>query len=414
MLFDLLGEIYISMSRNKLRIALTGFSIAWGIFMLIVLLGAGNGLLNGMMSNFGSDAQNFMRLYPGTTDTEWHGWAKGRRIQFDDRTAEFLQQTFPDHIGAVTPKVSDSKVIACGNEYVSSDVNGVAAGMLDNGERIVAGRRINSSDISGRRKVILLKDQSLPSLFPGCEPGQVLGRWVNVAGIPFQVVGIYHPRGGDSGHKSYIPLSTSIALFSPDGHYDRLELELLGLHTKEENEAFNKEVRAALARLYDYNPEDHAVWIWNNHENYLQTRSIFTAIQSFIWIIGLATLIAGIAGISNIMMITVRERTREIGIRKALGASPRSILWLVLLEAVFITMLFGYIGMFLGIALTQGIDALMAPSDDKQFTMFLHPTVGLGIVMAANLVMIIAGIIAGYIPAKRAVSIKPVEALAAQ
>jgi putative ABC transport system permease protein len=194
------------------------------------------------------------------------------------------------------------------------------------------------------------------------------------------------------------------------------------LETSEANEEFNKAIREVMSRRKQYDPTDRrALWVWNDYEDYIQTQTIFEGLRVFIWIIGLATLIAGVTGISNIMLITVKERTHEFGIRKALGARPRQIVSLVLLEAVAITLVFGYIGMFFGIGLTQLVDYFLdqqvkmaAASGSENPTVFLNPTVDLGIIIAATLVMVVAGVIAGYVPAKRAVSIKPVEALAAQ
>ena len=416
MLTDTLHEIYVSMSRNKLRIALTGFAIAWGIFMLIVLLGAGNGLLHGMMSNFGSQAQNVVRLWPGRTSLPYEGRAKGRRINFDVEQLDFLVRKFPDIVETTIPVISASGTMTRGSEYVSVRLTGGYPGRMFLGRdvRLVAGRHINDIDAAERRKVLLIGENTVAVLFPRMTAAQAVGQWVNVSGIPFQVVGVYHERGGRSSHEAYAALPTIATIFKPDGHLSQVGLLVVGLDTEGANLEFEERLRSALAQFYGYDREDYeAVWIWNQFRNYVQTQNIFAAIRSFIWIIGLATLIAGIAGISNIMMITVRERTREFGIRKALGAPPRSILALVLLESVGITMLFGYIGMLCGIGLTQLVASLLGPASEEGFTMFLNPTVDLGIVLAANVVMILAGVIAGYIPARRAVSIRPVEALAA-
>lgn len=418
MLTDIFAEVSTSMSRNKLRIALTGFSIAWDIFMLIILLGAGNGLLNGMMSNFGSSARNVVRLWPGYTTLPYQGLPKWRRIQLDINDIEYLRHRFPKNIGQAMPQITVSTRVSYKKDYTSCQLQGFypdCLGMLDC--RITAGRNINEIDIRERRKVCLLNANTVRILFQNGE--NPLGRWVNLYSVPFLVVGIYqdnNPRSND--HTVYAPITTTAAIFKPDGYYSHLRLLVQNLETTEENEAFTEELRAALGNHKGFDKNDrNAVWIWNAYENYVQTMSIFRGLRIFIWIIGLATLIAGIVGISNIMLITVKEHTREFGIRKALGASPRSIVGLVLLESVGITLLFGYIGMLCGIGITQLAKNIteMAGGNGggNGGTIFLNPTVDMNIILAANGIMILAGIIAGYIPARRAVNIKPVEALAA-
>ena len=306
--------------------------------------------------------------------------------------------------------------MAYGREYVAANIVGGYPGRMFLGRSVhlVAGRGINDIDAAERRKVVLLNEKTVEVLFPKTATDDAIGRWVNLGGLQFQVVGVYHERGGRSSHEVYAPLPTVATIFKPDGHLSEAGLLVVGLDTEQANRAFEERLRTALAQYYGYDRDDReAVWIWNQYEGYVQTVNILNGIRMFIWIIGLATLIAGVAGISNIMMITVRERTREFGIRKALGASPRSIVALVLLESIGITLLFGYIGMLAGIGLTQLVAAAIPPPAVDGFTMFLNPTVDIGVVVAANVVMVVAGVIAGYIPAKRAVSIRPVEALAA-
>lgn len=406
-------EIYQSMSRNRLRIALTGFSIAWGIFMLIVLLGSGNGLMNGVMENFGQQAQNRVRLWPGWTSNVYRGLPKGRDIRFDWTDIDYLRKTFPREISAVQPTVEVSSRASYGHEYSSGSLTGIFPEYWQTEDYLLSyGRSINEVDIRDRRKVCVLHDKTVERLFgdTACHVGQ----WINMYDVPFLVVGQYH-----SQHEArrdgniYAPLSTVATIYKPDGYYSQLTLRVENLETAEENEAFNKAVKAALGRKYEFDADDSsAIWIWNSYEDYLQTMKIFNGLRLFIWIIGLATLIAGVTGISNIMLITVRERTHEFGIRKAIGARPREIIALVLLESIAITLVFGYLGMLFGIGLTQGIDWILSQAGGSDgFTVFKHPTVDLGIILMANIIMVIAGVIAGYMPAKRAVSIKPVEAL---
>lgn len=405
-------EIYQSMSRNRLRIALTGFSIAWGIFMLIVLLGSGNGLMNGSMENFGNQAQNRVQLWPGWTSNVYRGLPKGRDIKFDWTDIEYLRQTFPHEIADIQPTIETSARVSYGREYSSGTLSGVFPDFWKTEDFLLSyGRSINEVDIRDKRKVCVLHDKTIERLFgdTACHVGQ----WVNMYDIPFLIIGQYHTkrearRDGDM----YAPLSTVGTIYKPDGHYSQFTLRVENLETAEANEEFNKALKAAMGRKNEFDADDSsAMWIWNSYEDYLQTMKIFNGLRLFIWIIGLATLIAGVTGISNIMLITVKERTHEFGIRKAIGARPREIIALVLLESVAITLVFGYLGMLVGIGLTQMIDWVLSNSPSDGFTIFKHPTVDLGIILMATTVMVIAGVIAGYMPAKRAVSIKPVEAL---
>jgi len=406
------------MSRNKLRIALTGFSIAWGIFMLIVLLGAGNGLLHGMLDLFGSSAHNTVSIHTFRTSMTWKGLPRERSIYLDLTDVEMLRQTFPEHVDDLQPMVSTSLRISHDREYVSTQVQGVYPSYLATADfKMVAGRSVNEMDIRQRRKVCVITSRTSEQLFG--DTLAHLGEWVKLYEIPFLIVGMYKGDSMDQDDKVYAPITTVATIYKPDGRYSMVRLLVKNLETAEANEAFNKELREAMARKQRFDPTDRsAVWIWNSYEDYLQTQSIFSGLRLFIWFIGLATLIAGVMGISNIMLITVRERTREFGIRKALGARPRQIVNLVISEAIAITLVFGYVGMFVGIGLTQLIAKIISSSpatgdSPESFTVFKNPTVDLEIVLMATLVMVIAGVIAGYVPARRAVRIKPVEALAA-
>lgn len=241
-----------------------------------------------------------------------------------------------------------------------------------------------------------------------------VGKWINVGKIPFQIAGVYSTENAGRADVIFAPKSTVGIIFNPEGTYNSITLVTDRLETTEENEEFNKKIRETVANYRRFNKDDwRAVWVRNSYEQFLEISKVMKGLDMFIWLIGIASLIAGIVGVSNIMLITVRERTREFGIRKALGASPRSILMLVLLESIGITMLFGYIGMILGLGLVKLVMTITYAVQPSAEQVFATPTVPLGIVFAANVTMIIAGIIAGYIPAKRAVSIKPVEALAA-
>lgn len=405
------------MSRNKLRIALTGFSIAWGIFMLIVLLGAGNGLLHGISDLFGSSAQNKVTLHPGRTSMSWQGLPRHRATYLDHTDIEMLRQEFPDKVIDLQPVASISVRISYGREYVNTRAQGVYSQYLQTlDNKIVAGRSLNEMDVRERRKVCLITARTSEQLFG--DTLLHLGEWVKFYDIPFLIVGIYKGKSFDQDDAVWAPFTTIGTIYQPNGRYSEVRLLVKNLETYEANEAFNRRLREVMARKQNFDPNDRrAMWFWNSYEDYIQTQSILSGIRLFIWLIGLATLIAGVMGISNIMLITVRERTHEFGIRKALGARPRQIVGLVLCESVAITLVFGYVGMLFGIGLTQFVDMILsaasAAGSSEGFIVFKHPTVDLEIVLLATLVMVIAGVIAGYVPAQRAVKIKPVEALAA-
>lgn len=240
-----------------------------------------------------------------------------------------------------------------------------------------------------------------------------LGKYLVVDGVAYQVIGIYEGEDRDQLPDVYVPLSTAQRIYNPAEGYRNINFMVEGLSTTEENEAFDTELRAKLGQKHTFDIQDRqAVWVWNKLKNYMQTMGIFKGINLFVWIIGIGTLIAGIVGISNIMLITVKERTKEFGIRKALGATPFSILKLIILEALLITGFFGYIGMVAGVGLTELVNNVMADAGStEEMSIFRNPTVDLPIVISATVVLIVAGILAGYFPARKAVHIKPIEAL---
>lgn len=412
---DMLSEVATSISRNKLRVTLTGFSVAFGILMLIVLLAAGNGLLNGVMHNFGSQSHNTMTIYGGWTSKEWHGHPKWREIRLEQRDWQILETQYPGVISQSMPTINRSVKVGSGMRSRAATLYGLVPEYLHTSSIIMAhGRWINRLDMQQRRKVAVADAQTLAVLFPSSEPSECIGRWVTIDDLSFQIVGIYKNSDNHSGDQNvYAPFTTLASIYGGSmQNLGSIRLTLHGLKTAEANEGFEQRLRNDMARIKDFDPTDHGVWIRNTAEEYLRTMKMFDGINLLIWIIGLASLVAGVVGISNIMLITVRERTREFGIRKAIGARPRSIVMLVLTESVAITLISGYIGMFIGIGLTQLVASAIEGAAQGNFSIFRNPQVSLGVVTGATAVMVVAGLIAGYVPALRAVRIKPVEALA--
>lgn len=304
-------------------------------------------------------------------------------------------------------------VISYGKEYGNNTVRGVEPDFAEIDNVVVEagnGRFINEVDMQQARKVIVIHKKTAKGLF---REEAALGKYLVVDGVAYQVIGIYEGEDRDQLPDVYVPLSTAQRIYNPAEGYRNINFMVEGLSTTEENEAFDTELRAKLGQKHTFDIQDRqAVWVWNKLKNYMQTMGIFKGINLFVWIIGIGTLIAGIVGISNIMLITVKERTKEFGIRKALGATPFSILKLIILEALLITGFFGYIGMVAGVGLTELVNNVMADAGStEEMSIFRNPTVDLPIVISATVVLIVAGILAGYFPARKAVHIKPIEAL---
>lgn len=415
---DQLQEIVATLKKNKMRTTLTGLSVSWGIFILIVLLGAGNGLKNGVMQNFSSRSVNRIQLWPGSTSMPYKGLKSERNLYFTERELELIKNEIEES-RFITPRFNTSQTISFGNEYGSYQVRGIMPNYFDIEKLIIApgeGRFINQLDINESNKVIVLDKKVADLLFKDESP---LGKQVKVGQLMFKVVGVNSKKEQWGGSNTYIPFSTAQAIFNPGGKFYNIIFTVDGLVTKEENDRFNESLRTLMGRRLSFNPEDQqALYIYNAQQDYVETMKIFGGITFLVTIIGILTLIAGIVGVSNIMLVSVKERTREIGIRKAIGATPRSILKTIIMESIFITTIFGYIGLIMGIGLTEVVNFFMEQaanaqvvSDEPQMSVFANPTVDVGYALFATVVLIISGVIAGYLPARKAVKVKPIEAM---
>lgn len=417
-MIDQFQEIMDTLKKNKLRTTLTGLSVSWGIFILIILLGAGNGLKNGVMQNFSSRAVNRINLWSGTTSMPHNGLKSGRQLMFTENEVSAIQNQVEES-RLITARYNTNQTIAYGTEYGTYGLRGVMPNFSEIEKLIVPsdkGRFINELDINDRNKVIVLDQKIVDVLFKNEDP---LGKMVKVGQIMFKVVGINTKKEQFGGSNAYIPFSAAQAIYNPQRKFWQITFTVDGLTTEAQNDRFNESLRSMMGARLNFNPEDEqALYIHNAQSDYVETMKIFGGITLFVTIIGILTLIAGIVGVSNIMLVSVKERTREIGIRKAIGATPLSILKTIILESIFITTIFGYIGMMIGIGLTELINYFMVQAangkpvtDEPQMSIFTNPTVDIGYAIFATIVLIIAGVIAGYLPARKAVRVQPIEAM---
>ncbi len=412
--FDAFREIWGTIRKNKMRTALTGFAVAWGIFMLIVLLASGNGLRNGVMSNFSGRAVNAVSLYPGWTSRPYGGMPSNRRIRFDDRDYDLIDRLPEREFFSVS--IRKSVTLSYGDEYGNWTLQGVAPDFAEiNQIRILPGqgRFLNQMDIDRCKKVMVLSPEAARVLFKEEDP---LGKYVLQGDIAYRVVGIYDGANQFWTTSVYVPWTTAQRLYKGGYGVDQIDFTLRQVGTWQENEAFIQRLREKMGKLHTFDPADRsALWVNNTAGNAIQTQQIFTLIRLFVLLVGIASLMAGIVGVGNIMLITVKERTREIGIRKAIGATPWSILSLIILEAILITTAAGYIGIVVGVGLTEGVSAWMAQqSTQNMITVFKDPTVDLGTVFGATILLIISGVVAGLVPALRAARVRPIEAMRAE
>ena len=418
--YELISEIWATARRNKLRTALTGFAVAWGIFMIIFLLGAGNGLINAMLYNSGRFLDTSMMVGGGYTSKPYDGLQDGRSITLDDRDIDATRNDFKRHVDNVGAEIDQAGLtMTHGADYVTGSLQGVYPNDIEiNKKDMLYGRFVNDIDIEQRRKTLVLSEDNA-KLLTKRNIKDLVGEYVDIAGVAFKVVGIYATKQDRMDNAAYTSFTTLRTIYGKGNKADNIVFSFHGLEAEEQNEAFEKAYTARLNRNHRAAPDDdNAVWIWNRFTQTMQMNNGIRIMHIALWVIGLFTLLSGIVGVSNIMLITVKERTREFGIRKAIGASPLSILRLIIVESVVITTFFGYIGMLCGIAANAYMDATIGhtvvDSGLFQFTMFVNPTVGLDVCLGATAVMIVAGTLAGLIPARRAAKIRPIEALRAE
>ena len=444
---DVFTEIWESIRRNKLRTALTGFAVSWGIFMLIVLLGAGNGLMNAFMTGSEGLATNVMQVGGGRTSKPYDGLKEGRWIELDERDVQLTgSEVFADHIDQVISSVSTSATVSYGKKHFSGSIEGnfPARQQMDKIE-ILYGRFLNEKDIRDSRKVVVLPEDRAETLLGnevrdsgarmgmgrntskslGISSGKevhvqdLLGKYIRIGDFSFRVVGIAKANEESNSNTVYAPYTTIRTIYGKGRTVDDITFTFHGLNSLAESDAFEDQFRATMNVRHRAAPDDRrALWVWNRFSQDLQMNKGRNILNTALWVLGLLTLLGGIVGVSNIMLITVKERTHEFGIRKAIGASPWGIMKLILAESVTITAFFGYVGMLLGMIACMILDKTVGQSSvsimDEEIAMFVNPTVGLDVAFEATLLLIIAGSLAGLFPARKASRVRPIEALRAE
>lgn len=412
-------DIFIRLQQNKLRTALTGLSVSVGIFLLIVLLGAGNGLIHAFNHNNQMFSTDAISIYPGYTSKPFKGWKEDRNIKFDnidvDNTAVVAKNKVKSTAGKLT---SSEKTASAHQHYFKTTLYGQSPEAY-NIERLslAKGRYINELDLKEQRKVVVMPDYSAEETFGSIEAA--IGDYLNIDSVAYQVVGVLESNGNKGQSRCHIPFTTYRTIFHTGFDIPEIVVQTYKPEVDESFEALRAAWCKSLGARHDFAEDDEsAVWISSVAQGAKEQNLALTMLQRALWVIGLLTLMSGVVSISNIMLITVKERTKEFGIRKALGARPWAILRSVLAESVIITLFFGYIGLVAGVAATEWMNVVSGQQVTEflnfRFYTFLDPTIDMSVAFSALLTLIIAGLLAGFFPARRAVKIKPITALNAK
>lgn len=406
-MLDLFREISQTLGHNKVRTALTGIAVTWGIFMLIVLLSMARGVTNSFNHDMMSRNNAKIEVWSGTTSIPYRGNREGRRIRLKDSDLEGVPDRNPQYVDEVTSRIRGGEKITSTKAQVSRSYTGVFPQEFTNGRNgdMISGRFITDRDMDDKAKVMVIPKYYASQLFPP-EGEKALGARVNCNGLSFLVIGVYDSPWN---REVYIPFTTARMMASDREDLGSLSVILKEVNTEKDGTDAEEGIRNTLANSHDFDPKDtNAVYIYNYFTNALTGKNALGILDTCVWVLGILTLLTGIVGISNIMFVTVKERTHEIGIRRAIGAKPRKILSQIIVESVAITVIFGYIGIVLGTAVTQVISMLIGDGDDSPLR---NPTVSLSIAVEVTAVLVLAGMIAGLFPALKALKVKPVEAL---
>ncbi len=403
-MFDLFREIAQTLRNNRLRTILTGISVSWGIFMLIVLLGASRGVRNSFEDNWSESESNSMQIWSGVTSLPYKGYKDGRYIGLKSSDIDAIKH---DNRSFVTDAIAfasvDSAKISTAKDVVSGGFEAVYPKAAEtNNITVQHGRFINDADINDARRTMVMSAKNARLLFDS--DSAALGRTVQCMGLAWTVVGVYDHRWRS---QTMVPYTAYKAVTGNTDEAYSLKVDVEGLATEDDGDAAEAALRATLGRQHHFDPADrNAVWTWNSFNSYLSGQAGMGYLNLAVWVIGIFTLLTGIVGVSNIMFVSVRERTHEIGIRRAIGAKPRSVLSQILAESVAMTALFGYIGIVLGTLALQALNAVLGDVEG-----FKNATVDISIAVEVTVALIIAGALAGLFPALKAIKVKPVEAL---
>jgi putative ABC transport system permease protein len=404
---DTWQEILETLSRNKLRTVLTGFAVAWGIFMLIVLLGSGEGLRGGVEYQMRDDAVNSIWVSGGQTSKPYQGLQPGRQIRFDmDDYKEVTTRVHGVEYSSGRFMIFGNQQVNYADEWGSFTIRAVHPGhrILEK-TKVTQGRYINEIDIRDFRKIAVIGTLVKDALF---HDAPAIGKEIRINGISFKVVGIFDDEGSEQEREMiYLPITTAQRTFNGQNRVNQI-LYTTGDASVLRATSMADQTKEILAQNHTFDPEDpRAIFLMNGVENFQRFVALMGGIRIFIWIVGVGTLLAGVVGVSNIMLVAVQERTREIGIRKAIGATPRSIVGLVMKESILITAVAGYLGMVFGVVVLEAVAEALPP--EAEF--FRDPHVDLRVAISATVLLVVAGAFAGFFPARRAASIQPVVAL---
>ena len=398
-------EIFDTIRKNKLRTFLSGFTVALGIFIFIILFGFGNGLKNQFQEFFLDDATNTITLFAGKTSMPYKGFKSNRRIEFDNSDLADIKENFPFFLEYITPRISRSASVKYKNEFDNYSTRGVGPGHQFAEKTIMMkGRYINEKDIENKTKYAVIGRLVAQDLF---NQGDALGQFIEIGNSVFKVIGIFQDDGGDREERYiYIPYTTRQLLEKSNDKVDQIVLAFKPQLGHSGSLVFERKLREFLKKKKSIAPKDpNGIFFRNRADILKQNQQFANVLQLIVTFVGLGTLIAGIIGISNIMVFVVKERTKELGIRKALGVAPRAVIQMILQESVFITTISGYVGLFIGIFVLKSIGASL------QDYFIKDPYIDTTTALFATIILILFGGIAGYIPAKRAARIKPIVAL---
>lgn len=409
-MFDLINEIGQTIRNNKLRTGLTGFAVAWGIFMLIILLGLSRGLMSGFEESSSRRDLNTINVWRGVTSMPYKGYNKGRQIKLKASNVNDLSSSNNKYISKATANnYIDSAKVAGPKDYISDGITGMSPeSARDQWIDIFAGRFINQADMDNKRKVIVISRKTAKTIF-GSDSTDVIGQHVKSLGLAWTVIGLYTREWNEDD--SFVPFTTAVALSGGDPAIWSIKVSTDNVTDEASGLAAEDAIRGELAKIHQFDPNDRSAAPMNNRFlNYLQSKAGMKILDYVVWVIGILTMVSGIIGVSNIMFVSVRERTHEIGIHRAIGAKRRNILTQIILESVAITTIFGYLGVVMGTIVMQILDKFFG-SGYQGWGPFGTLNVDLSIALKVTIVLILAGALAGLFPALKATKVKPVEAL---